>query len=130
MEILYNTKSLPNIQSDIETLSEIATGINANSVHGEIRWTNKRKAVEINHIIYYHIYYHKEKDRCNLLIYNDLMKLMVGVRSYVLIYITDYQCHMFIQFISVFNFLHTPIFDMKPPIWIQMDMFYGHVQKY
>ena len=36
MEILYNTKSLPNIQSDIETLSEIASGINANSVHGEI----------------------------------------------------------------------------------------------
>jgi hypothetical protein len=64
------------------------------------------------------------------LIYNGLIIIIVGMRSYVLIYISDYQCYMFIQLKSVFNFLHTPIFDMKPPIWIQMDMFYGHVQKY
>ncbi|MGB8489811.1 MAG: hypothetical protein WCE64_02015, partial [Bacteroidales bacterium] len=33
-----------------------------------------------NNIFYYHINYHKEKDRCNLLIYNGLTVLKVGVR--------------------------------------------------
>ena len=40
---------------------------------GTIEETNK-------HDYYYHINYHKEKDRCNLLIYNGLILLIVGVR--------------------------------------------------
>ncbi len=32
--------------------------------------------------ILYHILYHKEKDRCNILIYNGLMFLNVGVAGF------------------------------------------------
>jgi len=100
MEILYNTKSLPNIQSDIETLSEIASGINANSVHGEITELSEKISSNRFYLVIIGLFKRGKSSVINALLGQELAPVAVTPVTSVITffeYSTSSSAHVFFE---------------------------------
>jgi GTP-binding protein EngB required for normal cell division len=100
MEILYNTKSLPNIQSDFETLSEIAAGINANSVHVEITELSEKLSTNRFYLVIIGLFKRGKSSVINALLGQELAPVAVTPVTSVITffeYSTSSSAHVFFE---------------------------------
>ena len=100
MEILYNTKSLPNIQSDIETLLEIAAGINANSIHGEITELSEKLSTNRFYLVIIGLFKRGKSSVINALLGQELAPVAVTPVTSVITffeYSTSSSAHVFFE---------------------------------
>jgi GTP-binding protein EngB required for normal cell division len=100
MEILYNTKSFHNIQSDIETLSEIAAGINANSVRGEITELSEKLSTNRFYLVIIGLFKRGKSSVINALLGQELAPVAVTPVTSVITffeYSTSSSAHVFFE---------------------------------
>ena len=100
MEILYTTKSFPNIKSDIETLSEIAAGINANSVHDEITELSEKLSANRFYLVIIGLFKRGKSSVINALLGQELAPVAVTPVTSVITffeYSTSSSAHVFFE---------------------------------
>ena len=100
MEILYNTKSFHNIQSDIETLSAIAKDINANSVHDEITELSEKLSANRFYLVIIGLFKRGKSSVINALLGQELAPVAVTPVTSVITffeYNTSSSAHVFFE---------------------------------
>ena len=100
MEILYNTKSLSNIQSDIETLSEIAKAINANSINGEIAELSEKLSANRFYLVIIGLFKRGKSSVINALLGQELAPVAVTPVTSVITFFefgTSSSAHVFFE---------------------------------